>query len=258
MKKRVFKGFISAILIISLGGAVMFGLSGCFGKKYIVDYCGQKSSFEGAKDSYRAGQRVELRFEYIATDTDYYFYVDGQRVNPDYDSNGGGYIISFTMPERDITVNYTSKNTMVYEPETEGKVLIDYYTAIVGTNGGDCHNELVLSTYKDGREKLEAFEGDDFEGGEKETCTTYIVPSEASARCYRLIQDYRMRSWNNRYSDPGLCGAVTAVRFLDDDGTYTRVSTAKMPEDGKQKMDEIGSLLREYLRDEYLEAQPAT
>ena len=68
MKNSGIKRIVSAILIISLGGAVMLGLSGCFGKKYKVDYCGQKGSFEGAKDSYRAGERVELRFCHIATD----------------------------------------------------------------------------------------------------------------------------------------------------------------------------------------------
>ena len=176
MKNSGIKRIVSAILIISLGGSVMLGLSGCFGKKYKVDYCGQKGSFEGAKDSYRAGERVELRFSHIATDTDYYFYVDGQRVNPGYDSDRHCYVISFTMPEQGVTVKYSSKNTMLYEPETEGKMLIDYYTATVGTNGGDCHYELVLSTYRDGMEKLEVFEGDDFEGGKKETCTAYIVP----------------------------------------------------------------------------------
>ena len=233
----------------------MFGLSGCFGKKYNVDYCGQKSAFEGAKDSYRAGERVELRFCHIATDTDYYFYVDGQRVNPGYDSDRHCYVIGFTMPEHGVTVNYSSKNSMVYEPETEGKMLIDYYTAVVGTNGGDRHYELVLSTYRDGLEKLEVFEGDDFEGGKPETCTTYIVPSEASSRCYRIIEDSRMRVWNNKYGDSALCGGVTAVKFLDDDGTYIRVSTDKMPDDGESKMGQIRAVLSGYLKDEYRETQ---
>ena len=78
----------------------MLGLSGCFGKKYKVDYCGQKGSFEGAKDSYRAGERVELRFSHIATDTDYYFYVDGQRVKPDYDSDRHCYVISLLTTQK--------------------------------------------------------------------------------------------------------------------------------------------------------------
>ena len=256
MKNSGIKRIVSAIFIISLGGGVMLGLSGCFGKKYKVDYCGQKGSFEGAKDSYRAGERVELRFSHIATDTDYYFYVDGQRVNPGYDSDRHCYVISFTMPEQDVTVKYSSKNTMLYEPETEGKMLIDYYTATVGTNGGDCHYELVLSTYRDGMEKLEVFEGDDFEGGKKETCTAYLVPAEASSRCYQLIDNAKMRTWNDKYDDSAICGGVTAVKFLDDDGTYTRVSTDKMPDDGERRMGEIRALLSGYLKDEYLEKQP--
>ncbi len=49
------KKIIPAILICALGGVVVLGLSGCFVKKYRVDYCGSKDCYTGAKDSYRAG-----------------------------------------------------------------------------------------------------------------------------------------------------------------------------------------------------------
>ena len=42
------KKIIPAILICALGGVVVLGLSGCFGKKYRVDYCGSKDCYTGA------------------------------------------------------------------------------------------------------------------------------------------------------------------------------------------------------------------
>ena len=92
----------------------MFGL-----KKYKVDYCGQKDFFHGAKDFYRAGKRVVLYFDFIATDTDYSFFVGGIRINPGYDPKKG-YIISFKMPPCDITVGYEERNSM-NPPETDIK-----------------------------------------------------------------------------------------------------------------------------------------
>ncbi len=96
----------------------MFGFSGCSGAKYKVDYNGGKSSFENAKDSYKAGEKVTLYYRFIATDTDYFFYVDGERINPDY-KESKGYIITFTMPAHDISVRVEMRNSMLYVPETD-------------------------------------------------------------------------------------------------------------------------------------------
>ena len=118
---------ITAILFI--GVIIVFGFSGCFGKKYKVDYCGSKESFRGAKDSYRAGLEVTLRYPHIATDTDYTFYVDGKRVNPDY-SDKDGFTIAFTMPAHDIRVRVEEKNTML--PEADAKQAVLSYPSFDG------------------------------------------------------------------------------------------------------------------------------
>lgn len=115
--KRIWK-----ILLI---GVMLMGLFGCTGAKYHVDYHGQKSLFHGAKDSYRAGQKVTLKYGPIATDTDYSFYVDGESVNADFDQKSYRYVITFTMPNHDIEVYCSSRNSMVYieEPSTEAHVM---------------------------------------------------------------------------------------------------------------------------------------
>ncbi len=86
----------------------------CFFKRYKVDYCGEKYSYKGAKDSYRAGKTVVLRYWMVATDTDYRFFVDGAPADVGW-SDKGGYIIRFKMPAHDVTVRCESRNTMLPE-----------------------------------------------------------------------------------------------------------------------------------------------
>ena len=90
----------------------MFGLSGCFGKKYHVDYCGAKDCYRGAKDYYRAGTNVKIYYELIATDTDYHFYLDDEPLNFTYDDLKG-FVIEFTMPEHDVKLECISINSML-------------------------------------------------------------------------------------------------------------------------------------------------
>lgn len=83
-------------------------------KSYAVDYHGQENMFQGAEKSFKAGTEVELSYGLIATDTDYSFFVDGQKVNAKWD-NKRGYVVAFTMPEHDIEVYCTKRNSMIKE-----------------------------------------------------------------------------------------------------------------------------------------------
>ncbi len=65
-------------------------------------------------EKYKAGKEVVLYFFMIATDTDYTFLLDGERLRPDYESDKG-YIIRFTMPEHDVTLRCISRNSMIRE-----------------------------------------------------------------------------------------------------------------------------------------------
>lgn len=242
------KTIVSFILIMLIGGAVMFGFSGCFGKKYKVDYCGQKGAFQNAKDSYRAGETVELYFTMIATDTDYNFYLDGASYSPDYDSKGGGmYIIRFTMPDHDVKLSYTSRNSMEINIESQNEMLVDYYYAIVGTDGGDSKYELVLSKTQSASARLDVYKT---EPDSTEKSTTYMIPYEAVTQCYEVIDSAKMREWNKKGYDSPVDGAVTVVKFRDDDGSYISVSTNKAPSDGERNMDKIKIILEGYATDE--------
>ena len=86
---------------------------GCGAKKYKVDYGEDLEDFEGAKQEYRAGEKVRICFkdEAIGTDTDYSFYLDGERLDTGYQS-GKGYVIEFTMPEHDVRLTVNAASSM--------------------------------------------------------------------------------------------------------------------------------------------------
>ncbi len=106
---------LTAILATVLVFLCLFIAAGA-PKSYLVDYGGAKGLFNKAKDSYREGEKVTMYFDLIATDTDYSFFIDGERVNCEYDEDKG-YIISFVMPAHDVKVSVETKNSMTYVPE---------------------------------------------------------------------------------------------------------------------------------------------
>ena len=94
-------------------------------KKYKVDYHGQKDFLKGAKEVYEAGETVRVCYRFIATDTVYSFLVDGAPVNPDFDTEEG-YIITFTMPEHDVSMEIKTRNLMVSFEETQREQVLTF------------------------------------------------------------------------------------------------------------------------------------
>ena len=138
----------AAVTALLLGGIIMFGFFGCSGEKYRVDYDGHKDFFEGAKDSYRAGEHVRIYYTIIATDTDYSFYLDGESLSPDY-SDRKGFELNFTMPAHDVKLTVKSVNSMEMLPEGENATLTfdsfdgggpEYSVEIEDENILDCYS----------------------------------------------------------------------------------------------------------------------
>ena len=92
-------------------------LFGCGKAVYHVDYHGQEQFFKGAKPAYAAGEAVELRYDFIATDTDYQFHINADDVRISWEEESHAYVVRFTMPEHDIDVSCETFNTMVYDPD---------------------------------------------------------------------------------------------------------------------------------------------
>jgi hypothetical protein len=242
---RIFraKSIIALFLALISGGCVMFGLSGCFAKKYTVDYCGQKSDYANARDSYRAGESVTLIFGMIATDTDYSFFLDDERISPDYDDKTNSYVIGFTMPDHDVKLECRSYNSMLNTPPAlEEELLVNYYHSIVGTVGGDESDELAL--YKTGGDKYKLYVFNTDTDGNK-TEKEHIVPQKAFERCREVIESEKLRDWSKIKESEGMTGALTVVKFKDGD-SYIRVSTEKMPENGEQSLNKVKAVLEEY------------
>lgn len=111
-KKALFLATITGLLV----------MCGCNKKEYNVDYDGLKDCYPGAKDSYAAGTKVKLKYDFIATDTDYSFYIDGER--PEVRHKDDAFIITFIMPDHDIKIVCDSRETMhpdYFEDDSEGE-----------------------------------------------------------------------------------------------------------------------------------------
>lgn len=231
------------LLLLVLGGTAMFWFSGC-GKKYKVDYCGQQSQYRGARDEYRAGAKVTLYYDLIATDTDYSFTLDGEPLNPGYDERRG-YVIQFTMPDHDVTLQCISRNSMM-AIESEDVMLVDYYDAITGTENNNRYTEMVLNRTPEGDVRLDVYKG---VNGVEESHAAYRADEAAVDACYELIRKYKLSKWNDM---EGNCidGAVTVVKFRNSDGTYTRTSTDNYPDYGEQAYADISAVLRSYISED--------
>lgn len=106
MKKHLF--------LIMIGALIMLSVSGCGKQKYKLNF--DSYGFESRKTEYAAGEKVTVYYDFIATDTDYYFYIDDDvEMKQSYD-NDHGYIFTFTMPDHDVTLHEESHNSMVYIP----------------------------------------------------------------------------------------------------------------------------------------------
>ena len=121
---------VKAVALLLCGAVTVLCLAGCFGgaKKFRVNYENGKFGFTNARDYYRAGEKVTLYYNLIATDTDYSFFVDDGDVELDrsYDEEKG-FVLSFVMPEHDVTVSVKSRNSMVYDgPYFDDEITLEY------------------------------------------------------------------------------------------------------------------------------------
>jgi len=245
-----YRGIWKAILVVLAMITMVCSLTGCFGKQYRVDYCGQKELYEGAKDSYGAGQEVTLYFPLVATDTDYRFYLDGESIDFDYDQSKG-FIIRFVMPEHDVVLECESENSMIYEPEMEsGKLMFDYYYADETMLENDGYYEITLTTGNDTLWiYLDEYIKESKETEERGKC--YFVPYEVLDECMAIVDQYNMYSWNEREDAVSLDGALTVCKFHDGE-KIIRISTESMPEDGEKALGQIREILNRYMEDEDL------
>ena len=110
LKKHMSAAAVIVFLVLAI--LLAFVLLSYSGKRYHVDYGGEKAFYKGAKDTYKAGEKVTLYYELILTDTDMSFYLDGEYLNTFYDEKKG-IGISFIMPGHDVKLECRTRNSMI-------------------------------------------------------------------------------------------------------------------------------------------------
>ncbi len=214
------------------------------------------SVFESERTLYAPGEEVTVRYDIIATDTDYTFYSNDVDFEQKYD---GGYVFTFIMPDHDVTLNVKSRNSMEYDPEanisgeskslkdciTNENIVFDYYEATVATVDGDESTEYVLYGYDDAVMVLALYRK---KGDSEETMDYCPVPAYVLDNCMELVRKYNMQDWEE---GTGLSGKKYVVKFSDN-GKMIRVSSDQMPDNGVEAFDAIGSVLSEEWREDSL------
>ena len=161
---------------------IVMSVMGCNSESYKV----KAEGFENLKKSYKPGEQVSIWYRYIATDSDYSFYVDGASYRAKYE-NDKGYVIEFEMPEHDVEVRVSRRNSMEMLNPYEDVVKITYQrmwefsqigettdqfrilgvmkaldNLVISNNETDIsiddYGDLIIVEYKDGREKTYYFE----------------------------------------------------------------------------------------------------
>ena len=114
MKKMTLR-LTKKLFLTFLGVSMMFTLFGCGKPKYKLHFEGY--GFQSSKTEYAAREQVTVYYDLIATDTDYRFWLDDESVKlkQDYDDSHG-YVFTFTMPDHELTLHVSSRNSMEYIP----------------------------------------------------------------------------------------------------------------------------------------------
>lgn len=118
------------IRMIAAAILMLFVLCSCsVTQKYALEL--SSDGFIAEKTRYAPGEKVIVYYLMIATDTDYSFSLSDSSVelHTDYDSRLGGYVLSFVMPEHDVLLSVSSKNSMMYIPTVYVTLVNDVVTA---------------------------------------------------------------------------------------------------------------------------------
>ena len=252
MKKAM--KIIVIIAAVAVGVATLIGtLSSSDGEKYKMEY-DSKGLYRGAKDSYKAGQKVTLRFPYVATDTSYSFYLNGKAIDKTY-SDLGGYKLEFVMPPYDAKLECVTRNDMGYTPPEEGveeSLLYEYYSATAATPDGKAETYSIALYYisetdsegnTEDRTELRVSKTN-IDGTTEEN--VYDARLYGSYECDLIADEYHMHGWDTMRNTISEDGMLVAVKFKTGTG-YIRVSNECMPENGREGMGKMRMILEGYM-----------
>ena len=236
------KILIVALTVVLLLSCI-FILTSCKAEKHKV-ICAE-GIFSGVKKGYKAGDKVKVYFSMVATDTDYTFYLDGERISPSAYSDLKGYTIEFTMPAKNVTLDYESKNSMEnpYQTFDEITTLVTYTKRISTAIGDEVYEVTLESTDIEYEHKMTVYHED----GNK---SVYTVPIHAYGSLRNYTESMSLWNWNDLEKYECLDGKVTSFSILYE-GEYITISTDQMPEDGEAILNYLHSHLTDYMTEDY-------
>lgn len=123
-------------------------------------------------------------------------------------------------------------------PEEKKVMLADYYERMAGTSDEQPYYELVLYTQDADYLLLEQYENG---GTDQESVTSYTVAKDIYTKVMDLVKTYDLAKWNETGSESA-DGVYRVIKYYDN-GTYIRVSTDRMPEDGLSAFDAVKQVL---------------
>lgn len=240
------------IAVVIFVGCGAFALNSCGGERYRLDTAGR---FSGARSSYRAGQKVTVRFPFVATDTSYSFYLNGKSIDATY-SDIGGYKLEFIMPPYDAKLECVMRNDMVYTPPKEGveeSLLYEYYRATAAIPDGQSETYSIglyhiTETDSEGnQEDRTELRVTEVKSDGTKTENIYDAKFYGAYECGLIADEYHMHGWDKMRNTVSEDGMHVAVKFKTGTG-YIRVSNACMPENGREGMGKIRSILEGYIQ----------
>ena len=204
-----------------------------------------KGLFTNVKRSYAAGKRVKIYFPYVATDTDYRFFLNGERFSNYVYSDRKGYVFNFVMPPNDVELTFQSKNSMENPHQTFDEIVtLVNYTECIGTADGDeMHRVTIESTNNAHEHNMSVCNTD---GSKK----VYIIPTYAYDSLSMYAAAAGLKSWNSLEEYECLDGMTKTFTVLVDQ-EYITISTDKMPKDNESVFNYIHSILTEYMTKDY-------
>ena len=123
-------------------------------------------------------------------------------------------------------------------PEEKKIMLADYYERMAGTADEQPYYELVLYTQDADHLLLEQYENG---GTNRESVKSYTVLRDVYSQVMDLVKTYDLAKWNETGSESAE-GVYRVVKYYDS-GTYIRVSTDQMSENGLSAFDAVKQVL---------------
>ena len=209
---------------------------------HTVSFDGRDDEYEFEDTLYKAGQKVVVYYTAIGTDTDYTFFMNGKKIDPEFEEKG--YKIEFVMPANDVVITRETSNSL--DPANNGGDGVE--------NGGEdfaMNPQMYVSLVIDGKwysiEKNEnATAGDFFKKVSGDslptlTMTDYMDFEKSAELPWRLSTDLDEKMEAKAGDIVLYQGKTLALLYDDNTADYTKIGSLSLALD---EMDELKKELK--------------